>query len=199
MGSKTDAILDPEQTGRFYSYLSDEDQKYIYSGATQNERIRRLKERFEAFFMGETDTRGSHFIDDDVTGDSDYPRALMKLYNCAEAREYREKHFPDLHKRKQAQEVEDIIRAPQKPPAVEEQPKKIISVIKGYRNKEGTWIKPYNRTISQSWSKRESKWLANRVKESDNRKLVTAFNAKFGTMRTVSSLGTKKLRLRRMK
>lgn len=197
MGSKTEAI--EEDPARFYKYFEKEDLDYIYSGATQPERIRRLREKLESFFLSETDSRGKAFVDDDLTGDPDYSRALMKLYNCAPMRDFRNEHFPDLHKRKETKEVEEIIREPQKPPAVQEQPKKIISMIKGYRNKEGAWIKPYQRTIAQSWSKRESKWLINRVKESDNRKLVTAFNAKFGTMRTVSSLGTKKLRLRRMK
>ena len=197
MGSKTDAII--EDSDRFFKYFNKEDLDYIYSGKTQPDRIQRLKERLETFFLSESDLRGKNFVDDDLTGDPQYAAALAKLYSCASMREYRDEHFPDLHKRKGAREVEEIIREPKKPPVVQEQPKKIISMIKGYRNKEGTWIEPYQRTIAQAWSKRESKWLINRITEADNKKLTTSFNAKFGTMRTVSSLGTKKLRLRRTK
>jgi len=197
MGSKTEAI--EEDPDRFYKYFNKEDLDYIYNGKTQPDRIQRLREKLESFFLSETDSRGKSFVDDDLTGDSNYPRALMRLYNCVSMRDYRDEHFPDLHKRKGAREVEEIIREPKKPPVVQEQPKKIISMIKGYRNKEGTWIEPYQRTIAQAWSKRESKWLINRAKEEDNKKLTALFNAKFGTMRTVSSIGTKKLRLRRAK
>lgn len=196
MGTKTEAIVDDPD--RFFQYLSEEDKMFIFSGRTQSERVMRLKQRFETFFLGETDTRGRHFVDDDLTGDENYNEALMKLYNCAPARTFRDEHFPDIHKRKRKKEIEEIIRKPRPAPTVKEQPKKIISTVSGYYNKQAKkWIEPYQRTISQSWSKREVKWVFSRMAKENNIKLAEQFNVKFGTTRTVSSIGTKKLRIRK--
>jgi len=196
MGSKTDAII--SEPSRFFSYLSNEDKQFIFSGSTQAERIHRLETRFCAFFMGEDDRRGQHFIDDDLTGDSDFPKSLMRLYNCAEAREYREKHFPEEHMRKTTEEVREIIRAPRKPPVVAEQPKKIISMVRGYYSKAAKkQIKGYQRTIPQAWSKREIKFVLSRLQEKSVQKLTIAFNSHFGTQRTIRSVQTKRVRLAR--
>lgn len=197
VNSKTQAIID--EPDRFFQYFSDEDLHYIFSGTTQPDRVMRLKQKFEAFFMGEDDPRANHFVDDDLTGDEDYDKAIMRLYNTAKMRDFRDTHYPDIHQRKREKEVGEIIRKPKPAPTVKEQEKKIISLVKGYTNtKTGKWVKPYQRTVFQPWSKRELRWLTNRLGVKSSKELTTQINAKFGTTRTISSVGTKKLRLRKI-
>jgi hypothetical protein len=72
--------------------------------------------------------RGEHFLDDDVTRDDEYEKAIMRLYNSETAQEYRDKYAPDIHKRKTTKEISRIIRMPVKPREVSEKPKKIMKL-----------------------------------------------------------------------
>jgi len=195
--SKVEALIDEPE--RFCRYFDDDDIRYISEGLDQSERIARLKERFEERLLGHPDKRGQDFVlgkdpDDDIRIDEDYSRALMRMYNCDEFQD-KLQGYGEFHKMKQTKEIERIITTEKKPPEVTE--KKIFQQVGGYYNKAGNWIAPYNRSIPDQFSKRELRWLTQRLKIKSSVELTKDFNAFFKQGRTTSSIGTKKLRLRK--
>lgn len=175
MDSRIAAIL--EEPERFLSYLKKPDLEYIHEGRTQPDRIMRLKERFEGYFLGTNDYRGEHFIvskGEDIRDDPEYYEALMKLYNCEPMRKFREEYPEIARERKTRKEVKMIVTTPQ---AVKV-PKAILIGVQSYM-RDGIAVKAYKRSKPYIYNKLQRKWVYKRKEETDNKKMWMDFNAKF--------------------
>jgi len=200
MGSKEDAIDD--NPDRFARYLDDDAMNYIAQGATQADRIHRLKEKFEKLFPEED--KGERFVfggkganDYDLTGSPEYARALEKIYDCTYFQnELKKKAVTVMRERITA--IEETKRAEKmykKMLTVKDLPKKFQITVGGYRNKKGKWVGGYVRDAPEPWTKPQEDWVTKHYRKWDISEFSVRFNNKWKTKRLKGGIVAKYYRL----